>query len=289
VPLGSGATYSGSSDARTSYLSQCACYINSGEWSYPVYQASTSDPLRTVFASEDTSKTLKINVPSGAVPDPTTDSWMLIIDPTKKFVTSMFPVSFRSNGDIQCERAWQDNLNGDGRIAQVELTENNPSCRGTGSAFGGLLRQWELQGTDDIRHALSWATGPAGLKHSDPVPWPGVREDYDGFQVYHGTMVMGTLIAIQPTVDITTLGLNANALRVAKALQNFGAYLSDQSEDFNITLYAEKSAEGSTALNQVRADIGKIIPYLRVVTNNTAPSNPVGGGTPRAPTAPALA
>jgi hypothetical protein len=115
-----------------------------------------------------------------------------------------------------------------------------------------------------------------------------VQEDYDGSSTYHGTMVAGTMIAIDPTVNLGSLGLSTNGLKVAKALQDYGAYLSNRSQDFNITLYAEGAAEGPL-VDDIRNTIDRVRPYLRVVTNASTPGNPTGGGTPRVPPAPALA
>jgi hypothetical protein len=78
---------------------------------------------------------------------------------------------------------------------------------------------------------------------------------------------------------------------LARALQDYGAYLVDSAGD--LAFYAEPNVEDDPALGEVgalndaRSDLGKIVPQLRCVTNNTAAS-PGGGGAPRAPAAPAL-
>jgi 3D (Asp-Asp-Asp) domain-containing protein len=285
-PLGSGATYAPTSDARVQYLSRSHIYVNSGEWSDPVFQAGPSDPLYTLHETES-NRNRQIRVPGNARPDPTTDPGMSVIDETKTFVTDMYGANF-SGSTITSERAWKYTLSGEGRRADDATPSMDPAANFCGSALGGLIRLWELQGANQIRHALIFSTGDAGLKHTTSFPYPAVQEDYDGSSTYHGTMVAGTMIAVAPTVDLNTLGLSTNGLKVAKALQDYGAYLSNRSADNQITLYAEGAAEGPL-VDDIRNTIDRVRPYLRVVTNASTPGNPTGGGTPRAPSAPALA
>jgi hypothetical protein len=285
-PLGSGATYAGTGDARVQYLSRSVIYVNAGEWSDPVFQAQTSDPVYTLHETES-NRNRQIRVPGNARPDPTTDPGMSIIDETKTFVTDMYGANF-SGSTITSERAWKYTLSGEGRRADDATPSMDPAANFCGSALGGLIRLWELQGSNKIQHALIFSTGDAGLKHTTSFPYPAVQEDYDGSSTYHGTMVAGTMIAIDPTVNLGSLGLSTNGLKVAKALQDYGAYLSNRSQDFNITLYAEGAAEGPL-VDDIRNTIDRVRPYLRVVTNASTPGNPTGGGTPRVPPAPALA
>ncbi len=68
---------------------------------------------------------------------------------------------------------------------------------------------------------------------------------------------MGTLAAIPSTVNLVAIAnLSTGGRVLARALQNYGAYLVDASEYF--VFYAEPSAEGHPMLLQMRADAGRL-------------------------------
>lgn len=99
---------------------------------------------------------------------------------------------------------------------------------------------------------------------------------------------MGSLLAIPPTTDITKLGVGSSGpgYQVAKALQDYGAYLVDSSGD-NMTFQAEPAALGNVPAT-MDDQLTLIIQALKVVGNN-APNAIGGGGKPRRPYAPAFA
>ena len=77
-----------------------------------------------------------------------------------------------------------------------------------------------------------------------------------------------------------------DAAPVADLERRFRAYVVDRSGE-SFVLKAEPSLDDTAALANMRRDLATIRPHLRVVTNNT-PASVNGGGTPRAPLAPAL-
>jgi hypothetical protein len=106
-----------------------------------------------------------------------------------------------------------------------------------------------------------------------------------------GNVPMGQLVGIPPDVDLCSLGLSPAGLVVARALQDYGGYLVDTGGA--LAFYAEPRVEddptdGEAALlDAARADLSKIVPGLRCVTDNT--SSTVGGvGARRAPPAPSV-
>jgi hypothetical protein len=92
---------------------------------------------------------------------------------------------------------------------------------------------------------------------------------------------MGTLCAIPPNIDLGALDLNQDALAVARALQDYGAYVVDSANQF--VLYAEPGAN-IRRVNAVRDQLVIIRAQLRVV-ENSAPDNIAGGGARRKPLA----
>jgi hypothetical protein len=147
--------------------------------------------------------------------------------------------------------------------------------------LGGLIRVWELR-SGSIRHALAMALWGTQIG-AGPI-WPATSQD--GPAEYCGHVHQGALVAIPPSVNISNLGLTTpDGLVIARALQNYGAYLVDCGGG-NV-FYAEPAADGMKELDNMRSDLPKIWPHLRPVTNNS-PTSIGGGGAPLQPLAPPL-
>ena len=188
------------------------------------------------------------------------------------------------------------------------------------SAIGGTLRLGELRPgtTTGPRHALkvNVYAKEALFKcttRSACSRWPAVTSDSYAVGWYgsasgntNSAMKMGALLAIPGTVSIGSLGLETQPARqLAWTLQNYGAYIVDDTYAAGFDFSAEDGPDGSKKaefkkdwgfeMNQkvqgntpwVR-DIQRLMKALSVVNNNSATSIG-GGGTPRQPLAPALA
>jgi hypothetical protein len=207
-------------------------------------------------------------------------------------------------------------------VANVDLygTGITGSHGGSGlSAIGGSIRVGELRpGTlEGPRHALKVAVFGAEALYrcttrSDCYRWPAVTADSYAVGRYgsannnrNAGMKMGALLAIPYSTSIASLNLEtAVAQQLAWTLQNYGAYIVDDTNSPGFVLDAEsgpdgdKSAEfkadwGFDMLQKVanntawRRDMQKLVQALYVVNNNT-PTTIGGGGTPRQPLAPPL-
>jgi hypothetical protein len=118
-------------------------------------------------------------------------------------------------------------------------------------------------------------------------------------------MKMGALLAIPSWKDISTLGLETEPGRqLAWTLQNYGAYIVDDTFGPAFALNAESGPDGSVRTQfkddwefnfeqRVKdntpwvRDMQRLIQALYVVDNNS-PRNIGGGGEPRQPLAPPL-
>ncbi|MGA7988531.1 MAG: hypothetical protein WCB51_09060 [Candidatus Dormiibacterota bacterium] len=177
------------------------------------------------------------------------------------------------------------------------------------SALGGTIRLNELVPGAEIRHALK--VNVDGLTDLYPSPgyrWPAVRHDGCAPGCYGGSvpaMEMGSLLAIPASVNINALGLETTPGRMlAWTLQNYGAYVADDSARSVFSIETEYSPSGSVATQfqqtwgfpfQAPAgsgtpwshDINVILANLNVVANN-GPASIGGGGTPLQPLAPPI-
>ncbi|MEZ4502013.1 MAG: hypothetical protein R3C39_05275 [Dehalococcoidia bacterium] len=284
MPLGSGAQFAGSSHPMTINLHSGSYGINASVWSHPIYLASSSDPVRDIV--ERGSVITSIPVPNNAEPAlpslaelSSADAHLHIVSPDHRTLHELYATQRDSNGNLLTRRHEVIDLFGSG-IAASRGQSIGVRAYG-GSAVAGLIRRWEVE-QGQIRHALAIALDTSLLKMG-PV-WPATTEDRTAQTNYHGTIPMGSLIGIPADVDLNSLGLSSGGMVLARALQDYGAYVTDAAQG-GVKFYAEPSA--SSLLGGMRGDLSKIGPLLQPVLNNSA-SNVGGGGTPRAPLAPAL-
>ena len=186
------------------------------------------------------------------------------------------------------------------------------------SALGGSIRVGELRpGSEGPRHALKinlYAKGELAqcATRAECFRWPAVKSDSYAVGWYganggntNTAMRMGALLAIPPSVNIANMGLTTVPGRqIAWTLQNYGAYVVDDTYGPSFALNAENGPGGNTR-TQFRSDYGqdfevyasspnawsrdiqRIRQALQVVDNN-GPSSVGGGGTPRQPLLPEL-
>jgi uncharacterized protein YjdB len=199
------------------------------------------------------------------------------------------------------------------------------------SGFGGTVRIGELNPGSVIKHALKvniYCALYAYYRTSEPdgksgYRWPAVKCDSgagdSGSGNYYGgsnpEVQMGTLLALKPDFNISSLRTEPAKI-LAKAMQDYGAYIVDNTAWDVYAIETEEGPQGSVA-NQVLSnygisystsanknnqngantqtwdwakDMADIFTNLHAVTNNT--STTIGGGSTsdwtnrRAPMAP---
>jgi hypothetical protein len=276
MPLGSGATFASASDLRTVDLMKYTPWINAGQYSHPICQASLSDPLAHVNDTSYSPRSADYRIPANCPIAAGTDMHMHVIDPTKHYVDECWDTTRISSSSYNCGYHVRNDLYGPG------VGQGGVRAYG-GSAIGGLMRTSEVV-SENIPHVLALTIDGHQFKRG-PV-WPATAEDGNASTNYLGNIPMGALVAIPPSVNIAGLGLSASGNALATTLQNYGAYIVDQTYGCTC-LAAEPSAENTSQLAGMRNDWGAIRSQLRPVTNNSA-NNVGGGGTRRAPLAPAL-
>ena len=185
------------------------------------------------------------------------------------------------------------------------------------SAIGGSVRKGELTSDEPIRHALKinmWAHKYLYYQKGgvEGYTWPATNCDrYANTEgnknKYEGTnplIVQGSLLVLPKDVTVESLGIKTEvAKKIFFALQNYGAYISDDSAWSCYSLCAENGvseeveAKYGFSLTQTEYeenrgdyydDFNKMMTSLCVVTNNT-PDSIGGGGTPCQPLAPDFA
>jgi hypothetical protein len=172
------------------------------------------------------------------------------------------------------------------------------------SALGGSIRPGELTGDGPIRHALKLNLWGEHLYYSADLPgfrWPADRSDAEAAKLYKGQnpkLVMGTLLAIPPDVTPDALALKTEVgLKIFHALQDYGAYVADDSGWDATDLCVERSVPGEVLARYGYTLTGEHGPFVdemhRMIQNlaivdNNEPGRIGGGGVPRQERAPEL-
>ncbi len=275
MPIGNGAIYQQASDPCTrSLISESnTAWINSEEWSHPIYRASSSDPLVPIVINGV--EQIRINIPSNAQAALPTDSdaHLHIIDPTGRYVVEMYRAFPRPTGGWDVDYYVRLDLTSAG------ILQGGARAYG-GSAIAGLIRAGEL--TQGIRHALAIAQPYTHLSPAGPV-WPANKTD-GADASYSGNYPMGQLAAIPPNINLATLNppLSPQGLALGRAMQDYGVYNVDSSS--TSVAYAEPTA--ANEVDKARYDLPRLWALLRCITNNSPTSVGGGGAIRRAPLAP---
>ena len=169
------------------------------------------------------------------------------------------------------------------------------------SALGGTIRLGELIHEAPIRHAIKinpWAE--KYCYYSSAIPgytWPAISADNYAPQQYKGTnphIVMGSLFAIPPDVEVESLGLKTiPGKKLFFTLQNYGAYFTEDAAWDTWDIIVERGVElefqqayGFSMNSQTwRHELNALMKALHIVVNN-APERIGGGGVPIQPLAP---
>ncbi len=308
TPIGTGAALESTSGPLTSMIrsgaSNLLTWMNADQYSHPVYTATAADPVATITQPYDAAVTAR--VPAGATPANGSDKHLHVVQPDGRTIVEMWDVTRISSTRLNAGRVEVVDLYGSG------LGPDNGVRAYGGSAVGGLIRKWEVDRSDPnytdgvIRHAIAIALpggmlryggGPsgydaAGFGTAKGYVWPATEQDYDSPSGYSGTIPMGQLFTIPKSVNVDALGLSPSARAIAKAIQDYGAYVTDRTGPTTVALYAEPSVSAAWIADVAGpswsgSQLTTIRKSLVAITNN-GPANVGGGGSRPLAVAPAL-
>jgi hypothetical protein len=198
-----------------------------GKWGTPYYYAKDGDPTYSIVNSCLSKRPPEfgaVRIPVGAKPDPTTDASMVVYDVAKGVEFGLWHTVYDP------------------------LTQQWSSCGGTvyyvaSNGLAGSLKQsdekrnyghrgvppWTYAVTYDeiasgsVDHLLRLAVDTTRCAHVFPMTGSECGT-YD-----LTAPPEGTIIRIKSSIDLNALGLTAPALVIARVLQTYGAFISDQS------------------------------------------------------------
>jgi hypothetical protein len=262
--IGSGAVFQGKTEARTKSFLSGKPVINRSSWSIAVKRAKSTDPMAKLVGARN-GQTWNIRIPTNTKATGGSDGHVTIIGTDGVTAYDAYKLKRISNTHYTAALVVITDLRTSGLVSGV---------RAAGvPAIAGLIRAHELN-AGKIPHALAVAIPGSMLKKG--AIWPANRQDTNASS-YKGQVPMGSLLAIPGSVDLNKLGLSAEGMALAKALQNYGAYVVDRSG--MVSLYCELDCN-ATKTSKMAADWKKLYPQMRAVANSSA-SRVGGGGTPR--------
>ncbi len=231
-PVATGAAIDPSSSTMVQTLVSAAgsrgIVVAYNAWTVPIYYANASTARYDVkfTSSWNYGRTLYgVPIPSDAKPDAEGDGHMMIVDASTGCEYDFWVASKVGSG-------WQA-----GGGARLELEGSGVTTNGArASSFGlgaGLIRPEELA-SGRIDHALVFSYPYAKKNAVVPPATSG-----GGSSTLAGAIPTGARIQLDPTLNLDALGLAPWQRTIARALQEYGAYLGDAGGAF--ALYAQHS------------------------------------------------
>jgi hypothetical protein len=230
-------------------------WINIQQYSIPVFWADASTPRHdvsvTILAGQGFGNggpsTALVPIPDGAEPSAGTDRHLCIIDKQAHTEWGMWDTSNTPNG-WTCSVAATSDLSGTGVRPPKSSSAtwyDSPGARACGFPLvAGLITVDEIR-QGRIDHALVIAY-PHIRSHWFEPPASTAQGTTDQAIPTRGVPCGGHL-QLDPTLDVNALPLSASGKIIARALQEYGAYVGDFAGA--VTLYADASPDALAAWN----------------------------------------
>lgn len=220
--------------------------INLKSWTIPVYPVDDSTPRFKVKLHSLTPEEKKrwntkkatfghgkefdaepVPIPLNAQADPQGDAHCALIDWKKGIAWDMWGLTKNSDGSWTSNTGMKYSINGDGIFNPKDFKVKNgqsihyygPSRAAGVPAIAGLIMYKEVM-SGEINHKLACATRVnAFQQHVYPAIWT------DGFIV--GGIPEGSVIQLDPKLDLSKFDLYPEELAIAKAMQKYGMVIVD--------------------------------------------------------------
>ncbi|MBI4260387.1 MAG: hypothetical protein HY658_07460 [Actinobacteria bacterium] len=197
-------------------------------WTTTVFEAGPGTPRKTVRLTAKWAPKRRIHgvpIPSEAVPDPSGDGSLAIIDPTTGCEYDFWQFEKRPRG---YRASWGNAL----PLGSTGVFAKGLSARGSGFALpAGVIWPEELA-AGRIEHALIFSYTWTSRQGAVPP-----ATETDGWSSKVGAIPEGARVQLDPSLDLDRLPLSDHERTIARALQEYGMYLADTGGP-GITLYA---------------------------------------------------
>ena len=208
--------------------------INLKEYTIPIYEVDSLTPTQVVreastrFHQDPSFRGTPVPIPPALEPSPGTDMHVAMIDRQRQIAWDMFHVEKTADGEWKSYTGMKYPLNGPGVFDPARFpVKDGESIHqyGPGRAAGvpiiaGTIMYDEVK-AGEIRHKLSCAL--RYVAYREHVYPPAVWTDGN----LEGGVPEGSVIQLDPGLDLSPYHLLPGELAVARALQKYGAVVVD--------------------------------------------------------------
>lgn len=199
-----------------------------------------------------------VPIPEGTLIPPGVDGHIAIADPVNGKVYSLWQARREPDGSYAAAWGGVAELDGDGREVG-----NGSSTATRLSRYAAVLRMSEMIARE-IPHALFFA---AGNTETMTFQYPASKSDGYNYRGSAHPIREGQRIQLDPTLDVAALpGIGPAELAVARAMQKYGAYCGDKSDQgggWGFICQLDPTATGIEHPGQTYVDAGIAYDYFR--------------------------
>jgi hypothetical protein len=189
-------------------------------WGWAVVQVTPGDPTYKIkcFIYSCPSITRKVAIPRGTRPDPSPDGHLVVYDPVRALEWDFWV----SHCPQRCSEAGAGNV-----LSTAKLNPHGGANASGIPGLAGIIHPEELR-SGHIDHPLAFAM-PAVRRGFVCPASAGAGTNTDPL-----ALPEGTLLRLDPTLDVASLPLPPWQRVIATALQRYGMYLEDGSGNLQI-------------------------------------------------------
>lgn len=195
-----------------------ALVANLVEYGIPIYPVSSDSPAYTVACTAHNWGLCPfagwpVLIPDGAVPHSGSDGALVTVDASSGIIFEFWRAVKKDN---QWSASW-------GAVNSLRGSGWGGASTGSGaSRLGGVIRLAEIA-AGNIPHALALQSTNACTTFRSPAL------KSDGTSARKDCLPEGARLQLDPSVDLSKLGLSRGEMAVAKAMQTYGGYVMDVS------------------------------------------------------------
>lgn len=193
-------------------------FANLVDYAIPIYKSSSNTPGYTVRCTQEWGtcpfEGRTVSIPNGAGPHSGADGAMVTVDENTSTTFEFWQAAKRGVRDWSASWGAVNSLRGSGW--------GGVSTGSGASRLGGVIRIAEIA-AGNIPHALALQTDNA----CNTFRAPALKSD--GQSNRHDCIPEGARLQLDPSVDLSTMGLSPGELAVARAMQRYGGYIMDRS------------------------------------------------------------
>lgn len=216
------------------YKNTAQINVNQGAWTPTIAFADATTPRQRLMMLANAWRLDNVPIPASLQASGDTDAQAIIVDSSTGRAYDFFRLARAPDGSWQAYGGVVFRLGGsgwwDGTYRAHGIT--GPwAARASGAALGGGLIRPEEVRVGRIDHALA---GCAPKYLIGPAIAPASTSDGSGGSA---AMPMGTRLQLDPTLDVSKLGLEPGEAMIARALQVYGMYIVESS--YVLCIYAQ--------------------------------------------------